>query len=81
LSQRSEWQAIRFARSGAGRIQCAGGLSHHDFWALLRRVYQGLSNNSHFLNPVDLALFKAKMDEYSAAITATIGGAKSLRTK
>jgi len=53
-------------------------LSHHDFWLLLCRVYEGLlNNNPHFPKPpVDLGLFKAKIDKYSAAITATMGGAK-----
>src|SRR5437879_11897617 len=52
-------------------------LSHQDFWALLVRLYQGLLNNPHFPKPlVYLGLFKAKIDEYSAAITATMGGAK-----
>src|SRR5438445_10847017 len=52
-------------------------LSHHDFWLLLCRLYEGLLNNPHFPKPpVDLALFKLKFDQYSAAITETMGGAK-----
>jgi len=52
-------------------------LSHSDFWALLLRLYRGLLNNPHFPKPpVDLVLFKAKIDAYSAAITATMGGAR-----
>ena len=52
-------------------------MSHHDFWVFLLGVYRSLLNNLHFPKPlVDLGLFKAKIDEYSAAITATMGGAK-----
>ena len=52
-------------------------MPHSDFWALLLRLFQGLLNNPHFPKPpVDLALFKAKIDEYQAAITATMGGAR-----
>src|SRR5437773_2363111 len=52
-------------------------LSHHDFWLVLRRLYEGLLKNPHFPKPpVDLGLFKTKIDKYSAAITATMGGAK-----
>jgi hypothetical protein len=52
-------------------------MSHHDFWVFLLGVYRGLLNNPHFPKPlVDLGLFKAKIDEYSAAITATMGGAR-----
>lgn len=52
-------------------------VSHHDFWALLLHVYQCLLNNLHFPKPpVDLGVFKAKIDRYSAAITATMGGGK-----
>src|SRR2546429_371997 len=52
-------------------------LSHHDFWVVLRRLYEGLLKNPHFPKPpVDLGLFKTKIDKYSAAITATMGGAK-----
>src|SRR5437867_5221142 len=52
-------------------------LSHHDLWVLLSRVYKDLLKNPHFPKPpIDLTLFKTKTDEYSAAITATMGGAK-----
>ena len=52
-------------------------LSHHDFWLLLCSVYQGVLKSPHFPKPpIDLAVFKAKIDEYSAAITQTMGGAK-----
>ena len=52
-------------------------LSHQDFWLLLCRLYEGLRNNPHFPKPpVDLALFKVKVDEYWAAITETMGRAK-----
>jgi hypothetical protein len=52
-------------------------IPHHDFLVVLRRLYNGLLNNRYFLRPiVDLAVFKAKIDEYAAAITATMGGAK-----
>src|SRR5438093_7567767 len=41
------------------------------------RLYEGLLKNPHFPKPpVDLGLFKTKIDKYSAAITATMGGAK-----
>jgi hypothetical protein len=50
---------------------------HHDFLAVVLRLYNGLLNNRYFPRPiVDLALFKAKIDEYAAAITATMSGAK-----
>jgi hypothetical protein len=49
-------------------------MAHHDFLILLRRVYQDLLNNPNFPRlPVNLALFKAKIDEYSAAVSATMG--------
>src|SRR2546430_10579284 len=52
-------------------------VSHHDFWVLLLRLYRDLLNNPHFPKPpIDLGLFKAKIDEYSKAISATMGGAK-----
>jgi hypothetical protein len=52
-------------------------MPHPDFLALLVRLYQNLLNNVHFPKPlVDLAEFKAKIDEYSAAITATMDGSK-----
>jgi hypothetical protein len=51
--------------------------SHHDFWLLLVTLYKNLLNNPHFPKPpVDLALFKAKIDAYWAAVSATMGGAK-----
>jgi hypothetical protein len=51
--------------------------SHHDFWLLLAALYKNLVNNPYFPKPpVDLALFKAKIDEYWEAISATLGGAK-----
>jgi hypothetical protein len=47
-------------------------MPHHEFVVFLLYVYQCMLNNPHFpRSPVDLALFKAKIDEYSAAITAT----------
>ena len=59
------------ARRGYSKIP------HGEFCLLLLRVYECLFNNPHFPKPfVDLRLFKAKIDEYSAAITATMGGAK-----
>src|SRR2546428_59831 len=40
-------------------------LSHHDFWLVLRRLYEGLLKNPHFPKPpVDLGLFKTKIDKY-----------------
>src|SRR5713226_9844565 len=52
-------------------------MSHHDFWEVLLRLYQGLLNNPYFPKPPeDLAMFKAKIDEYLAAITETMGRAK-----
>jgi hypothetical protein len=51
--------------------------AHHDFLLLLRTLYNNLLNNPHFRKPpVSLALFKTKIEEYAAAITATMGGAK-----
>ena len=51
--------------------------SHHDFWLFLLNLYKNLLNNPHFPEPpVDLALFKTKIDKYWAAISATMGGAK-----
>src|SRR5262245_55242483 len=51
-------------------------VSHHDFWTLLMRVYGALLNNIYFPRPpLDLGEFKSKIDEYSAAITDTMGRA------
>jgi hypothetical protein len=50
---------------------------HHEFLLLLRTLYKGLLNNPYFPKPlVNLVLFNTKIEEYSAAITATMGGAK-----
>ena len=50
---------------------------HHDFLLLLRGLHKNLLNNPYFRKlPVDLALFNTKTEEYAAAITATMGGAK-----
>ncbi len=52
-------------------------LSHNEFYVLLVHIYECLLNNPHFPKPsIDLGLFKSKIDEYSAAISATTGGAK-----
>ena len=52
-------------------------MSHHDFWELLLRVYQGMLNNLYFSKPpIAISALKAKMDQYSAAISATMSGAK-----
>jgi len=50
---------------------------HHEFLVILRAFYKNLLNNPHFPKPlVDLALFNIKIEEYAAAITATMTGAK-----
>src|SRR5437016_6908827 len=50
---------------------------HAEFWQFLLSLYKNLLNNVHFPKPpVDLAIFKTKIDEYQAAISATMGGAK-----
>src|SRR5579871_5471354 len=52
-------------------------MSQPAFWELLIRVYEGMLHNIYFPKPlVDLAQLKAKMDQYSAAMAATMGGAK-----
>jgi hypothetical protein len=41
------------------------------------RLYESLLNNPYFPKPfIDLHVFKSKIDEYSDAITAAMGGAK-----
>ena len=52
-------------------------MPHHEFCNFLLALYRNLLNNPHFPKPtVDLALFKAKIDEYFKTISATMGGAK-----
>ena len=52
-------------------------LSHQEFFVFLVRIYESLLNNPHFPKPfIDLNVFKSKIDEYSDAISATMGGAK-----
>lgn len=48
-------------------------LPHPAFLSFLTNVYRSLLNNAHFLKPfLDLTLFKTKIDEYAAAIAATM---------
>ena len=55
------------ARRGYSRV------AHNDFLLVLRKAYEGLVNNPHFRRlPVDMAVYKTKMDAYAAAITATM---------
>jgi hypothetical protein len=55
------------ARRGYSRM------SHHEFLLRLRSAYKELFNNPNFpLLPLDLAQFKKKIDEYDAAIRATM---------
>jgi hypothetical protein len=50
--------------------------SHHDFWQFLANVYKRLVNNPNFPKPpVNLAKFKAKIDEYWAKCSETMGRA------
>jgi hypothetical protein len=51
--------------------------SHQDFWKFLLNVYQSMRKSLHFPKPpVDLAVFKQKIDKYWALCSATTGGAK-----
>src|SRR5438105_5156058 len=51
--------------------------SHHDFLLRLRTAFQGVFHNPNFPNvPLDMALFKEKIEQYGASITATMGGGK-----
>src|SRR5215472_16739667 len=49
-----------------------------DFLVRLYKVYEGLLNNAAFTTPtVDLPTFKAKIDAYSASVTAALDGGKA----